>query len=275
MRRTRKSWPGLVSFAIVATVGAGAVGCNGSGGDVFFFDVADVGLAAHSPAVVAHSSGQMALQAALAAMEPGAFPGIQGTRPNVSYSGTATNGSVVLDFGSSGTSGTEISDVTLRGELQATYVRNGANATVTVTYTTLVARTDHLGSVLVDGTITYGCTISGTTVTGTITASVDTDSSSDLSTFTSTSLSFTLSAAGTNVVSGSSSVQSTARGTWTLTHSNVTFGIDPPTSRVISSGSAVVTRTSGSALGVSLLFTGPDSGTLTVSPGGSTRSFEL
>lgn len=262
------------SLLAAVLVGLSSAGCNDSGSG-FFFDAGDVGLAAHSPAVVAHAAGQMALQASLALMEPGSFQPVQGTRPSISPSGTATNGSVVVDFGSSQTSGTEIADATLRGEVQATFVRNGNSATVTVTYTTLVATTEHLGTVVVDGTLTYACTINGGTVTGTISASIDVDSSRDLSRFRATSLSFTLSSSGTNVISGSSDVQSTARGDWTISYANMSYNVDPPLARVVSSGSAVVTRSTGSAFSVSLLFTGPNVGTLTVSPGGSTRSFDL
>lgn len=264
-----------VAILLLTVPGLGAAGCNDFSGNPFFLDAGDVGLAAYSPAVVAHSAAQMALQASMAAMEPGTFSPVQGTRPNVSYSGTSTNGSVTIDFGSSNTSGTEISDATLRGELQATFVRSGNNATVTVTFLTLVAQTESLGTVTVDGSLTYACTINGGTVTGTISASVDVDSSIDFSTFSASSLSFTLSSSGTNVLSGSSRVQSTARGDWSLSDSNVTYGVDPPQSRVVSSGTAVVTRNSGSALSVSLLFTGPNVGTLTVSPGGDTRAFDL
>lgn len=263
------------SLLAVALAGLASAGCNDTSSGIFFFDAGDVGLAAHSPAVVAHSAAQMALKASLAIMEPGSFQPVQGTRPNISASGTATNGSVTVDFGSSQTSGTEISDATLRGEVQATFVRSGNSATVTVTYTTLVATTEHLGTVVVDGSLTYACTINGGTVTGTISSSVDVDSSRDFSRFTSTSLSFTLSSAGSNVISGSSNVQSTARGDWTISYANVTYTVDPQQARVVSSGSAVVTRNTGSALSVSLLFTGPNVGTLTVSPGGSTRSFDL
>lgn len=264
----------VCSIAFVASSALAGAGCNDSSGD-FFFDAGDVGLAAHSPAVVAHSAGEMALQASMAIMQPGSFTAVQGTRPSVSASGTATNGSVVLDFGSSQTSGTVINDATLRGQVQATFVRNGNSATVTVTYTTLTARTDHLGDTSVSGTLTYACTINGGTVTGTITASVTVDGSPDRSTFTSTALSFTLSSTGSNVISGSSTVSSTVRGDWTVSYANVTYTVDPPLSRVVSSGSAVVTRNTGQALSVSLLFTGPNVGTLTVSPGGSTRSFDL
>lgn len=272
MQRARSA---SVAILLLLMPGLAASGCNGSSGSLYFQDLGDVGLAAHSPAVVAHSAAQMALQASMAFMEPGTFAPVQGTRPNVVNSGTSTNGSVLVDFGSSNTSGTEISDATLRGEIQATFVRSGNSATVTVTFLTLVAQTESLGTVIVDGSLTYACTINGATVTGTISASVDVDSSADFSTYSANTLGFTLSSSGTNVLSGSSTVQSTARGNWSLSFSNVTYGVDPPTARVVSSGTAVVTRNTGSALSVSLLFTGPNVGTLTMSPGGDTRSFDL
>lgn len=275
MQRAHKTVRALVGSVVSLTLaGLVAAGCNDSSSD-FFSDGGDVGLAAHSPVVVANSAAQMALQASLAIMDPANFAAVQGTRPSVNPSGTSTNGSVTLDFGSSQTSGTTINDAVLRGQIQATFVRNANSATVTVTFTTLVATTESLGTVLVDGNMTYACTLNGGTVTGTISGSVDTDASSDFSTFSPSSMSFTLSSSGSNVISGSGSVDSSARGDWTVTYTNVAYAVDPPLSRVVSSGTAVVTRNTGSALSVSLLFTGPNVGTLTVSPGGSTRSFDL
>lgn len=276
MLRGRKALAALVgSIGSAAVVGLVAGGCNGSSSPRYFDDLGDVGLAAHSPASVAHSAGQMALHAAMAVMEPGTFPPVDGNRPNVSYSGTATNGGVVVDFGGSNTSGTEISDATLRGELEAVFTRNGNSVIVTITFTTLVATTEYLGTVAVDGTMTYNGTINGNTVTGNVSGSIDTDNSFDFSTFTPSSMSFTFSSAGTNVLTGSGTVASTARGNWGLTYADVTYHVNPFGQRWVDSGSAVVTRNSGSAVSVSLLFTGPNVGTLTISPGGTTRSFDL
>lgn len=276
MQRGRKTFLLLVvSLAAATTTALATAGCGKSSSPKFFQDAGDVGLAAHSPAVVAHSAAQMALHAAMAYMEPGTFPPVHGSRPNLSYAGSTTNGGVVVDFGGSSTSGTEISDARLRGEVEAVFTRSGNNIIVTVDFTTLLATTEYLGTVAVDGTMTYNGTINGGTVTGTVSGSVDTDNAFDFSTFTPSSMSFTFSSAGTNVLTGSGTVSSTARGNWTVTYANVTYHVDPFGQRWVDSGSAVVTRNTGSALSVSLLFTGPNSGTLTISPGGRTRSFDL
>lgn len=265
---------GLAAF-VFALGGLAAEGCGGSRRRGLFFDVGDEAIAANSPALIGHAAGKLALQAALAAMEPGSYAAPQ-ARPHVQTSGTATNGTVVLDFGDFGTSGTRVDEATLRGLVVATYVRNGAAATVSVSFQTLVASTTHLGLVDVFGTLTYACTISGPTCTGAVSGSVTTDDGFDVSTAQTSGVTFTLSGTpGTLVLSGTTFVASSARGAWTITYVGLTSAVDPPSARFISAGTAVITRTSGSALSVSLLFTGPNQGTLTLSPGGGTRSFKL
>ncbi|MCO5165536.1 MAG: hypothetical protein M9894_04090 [Planctomycetes bacterium] len=258
--------------ALLVLGGAALEGCGDSRRRGLLFDRADDAIAANSPAIVGHAAGQLALQAALAAMEPGTFTTPQ-ARPHVQTSGTATNGTVVLDFGDLGTSGARVNEATLRGLVVATYARSGAAATVTVSFQTLLASTAHLGLVDVFGTLTYACTISGSTCAGVVSGAVTTDGGFDTTTVQTSSVSFTLSA-GSMVLAGTSVVTSTARGAWTITYAGLTSATDPPAARFISTGTAVITRASGS-LAVSLLFTGPNQGTLTLSPGGGTRSFKL
>jgi hypothetical protein len=214
---------------------------------------------------------RLAIEASLARMSPAFQP--LASRPGVSTSGSTTSGTVTLDFGDAFSSGTDVDSATLRGEVDATYVLNGSAATVNVTFRSLTARTDHLGGTDVGGTLTIGLTISGSTASGTIVGSVTTSSSSDTSTVQ-PNLTFTVNGA-TFVANGTTSLASSLRGRWTSALGNETSTIDPPGARHITSGTVSLTRTSGASLGVSLIFTGADQGTATVSPGGDTRSFHL
>jgi hypothetical protein len=265
----------FVCTVVVGAAGLTAAGCGGSGGTKFFNDEGDVAIAAAMPSVIALGAGQMALAESLYRMDPSFSP--VAPRPNVSHAGDTTSGGLTLDFGGTNTSGTTINGVRYRGELDATYVRSGSSATVNIDFTSLTAETDYLPFSGVGGTLTYSVTIGSGTATGSITGDVAVDSSTQLNDFEPQNLTFTLTNATDHMVhSGTSEVATTARGDWNLSFGNLGATLDPVSARSITSGSAAITRTTGSSLSVTLLFTGgSNSGTLTISPGSETRSFDL
>jgi hypothetical protein len=259
----------VAAAAVAALVGTLAAGCGSHRSTSVFNDQGDEGLAANSPTVVAIAAGDLALQACLALMDPANHDVIT-PRPNVSVSGNT----VTLDFGSSSSTGNEVAEVDLRDDVQATFVRSGNTGTVNVTFPSLVASTDHLGTVDVIGSIVYTCNFSGATCTGTMTIDVTTDG------FDVSQVSGVLDYTITNGVirhssNGAVDTDTALRGDWTSSLSNIELDLTNPAARSIESGSVALTRTTGSALGVSLLFTSPDAGTLTITPGSTTRSFRL
>lgn len=270
---TRPSVRRLVaSFGLALGVGAVIAGCGHHRSDPLFGDAGDEGLAANSPTVVALAAGDLALLASLAVMD--APNHAIGPRPNVTVSGTSTSGQVRLEFGSTSDTGNEVAEVDLRERVDATFTRSGASGTVNVSFPTLFARTDHLGTVDVTGSMVYTCNFSGTTCTGTIVVDVTTSNSFDISTVSGT-INYTITGGVIRHTSGTLSTDSTDRGDWTSSLSNVDLDLSTPAFRFIDSGTIGLTRTTGSALGVSLLFTSPNRGTLTITPGSTTRSFDL
>lgn len=258
----------VVAFATAMAVGFAASGCGHHRDDIFD-DAGDDGLAANSPTVVAMAAGDLALQACLALMDP-ANHAVITPRPNVSVSGNT----VTLDFGSSSSTGNEVAEVDLREDVQATFARSGNTGTVNVTFPTLIASTDHLGNVDVIGSIVYTCNFSGATCTGTMTIDVTTDGF-DVSQVSGV-LDYTITGGVIRHSSnGAVSTDTALHGDWTSSLSNVELELSNPAARFIGSGSIGLTRTTGSALGVSLLFTSPNAGTLTITPGSTTRSFRL
>lgn len=263
----------LGSLAAGLTVAAVVAGCGDHRGRSVFQDDGDEGLAANSPTIVAMAAGSMALQAAIAVMDPTNHDVIQ-ARPNVSVSGTSTNGSLELDFGTTSSTGNEIAEVDLREELDATFTRSNNSGTVNVSFPSLIARTDHLGTVDVFGTMVYTCTFSGATCSGTVVLDLTTVSNFETSDVSGT-LNYTVTNGVVRYTSGTLDTDSSVHGDWTSTVSNVELDTNQASFRFIDSGSIGLTRTSGSSLGVSLLFTSPNRGTLTISPGSTTRSFDL
>lgn len=265
----------LVSSLVLGVgVGAAVAGCGGSGSSKFFVDEGDEAIAAAMPALIALGAGELALQESLARMDP-TFS-LVNPRPNVSHSGNTTSGGITLDFGALNTSGTAYNGARYRGQLDATYVRSGSSATVNIDFTSLTAESDYLGTSDVDGTLTYSVSIGTGSATGSITGDVAVDSSSELTDFEPQNLTFTLTESTDRMVhNGTSEVLSTLRGDWNLSFSNLGATLDPVSARAITSGSVALTRTTGSSLSVTLLFTGANRGTLTISPGSTTRSFDL
>lgn len=264
----------FVCMAVVGAAGLAAAGCGGSGGGAIFRDEGDEAIAANMPALIALGAGQMALKESLSRMDASFGP--TAARPNVSASGNSASGSVTLDFGGSSTSGTVINEVRYRGEVDATYVRAGSSATVNVDFRSLTAEDEYLGLSDVDGTLTYSVTIGTGTATGSITGDVAVDTTVQLNDFEPQNLTFTLTDSTDQIVhTGTSEVVSSLRGDWNLSYGNLLSVLETPAARSINSGSAALTRTSGSSVSVTLLFTSPNAGTLTITPGSTTRSFRL
>jgi hypothetical protein len=270
---SRRRSPIALPALALTFLGLAAAGCGGSSskGLTGNFD-ADNGLAVHATVVAAEATSELALQAALARMDP-AWQPVAG--PTGSTSGTATNGQVTLDFGSAFSSGTDVDGATLRGSLTATYARSGSSATVSVSFSSLTITTNQLGQADVTGGLTMTVTFNGTTANGTITGAVTTSSPSEQATVTpNVTYSLPGGATATVVQNGTLGYTGSARGSWTVALGNLTAQANPAP-RTINSGSVTLARTSGSAVTVSLVFAGPNQGTVTTSPDSTSKSFKL
>lgn len=247
-----------------------ASGCGSSRrGATLLTGTAGDGLAVHSGALIVNTATSLAIQAALAAMATPTFPPVQGG-PTVRVSGTATNGSVELDFGSSFSSGVSISGVRMRGTVEAAFNRSGNSATITVTYPTYTGATDELGDAEVGGTLTFTTTLGSSTATGPLTGQVSLIAAEAITYTPNETASVTVQSGVTTFqLSGSATSVHSVRGTWTLSFGNLQSQLAPL--QFVFPGTVSVVQGSTS---VTLTFTSQDQGNLQVN-GGSTQSFDL
>lgn len=248
------------------------LGCGGSSGSrPPRTGFAQDGVAVSSGARIVDGTTLLALQAALALMEP-TFPPV-GTGATIRSQGTATQGSVDLDFGSGTSSGVDVFATRLRGVVAASYTRSGANATVTITFPSLSASTTDLGGTSVSGTITFQGTVGSGSATGSVTglASVFSGEIADYA----PAWTATLTSSGGTVTatqSGAGTSRNTVRGSWTLSFVGLTWQLAP--GRALFPGTITLTR-SGSTATVTMVFDGPQRGRVSDSAAGTNERFEL
>lgn len=217
--------------------------------------------------------GSLALEASLNQIDPTYAPltGPPTVTPGVGN--TATSGTVNLDFGS----GTVVNNATVSGQIDAAYTVSANAATVTVTYTNVSVDTAAAGVVVLSGslTITVADVTLAPSATGTITGTLTAASTDDVTTITPD---LTYSVSGTAptsiVVDGTMGLQSTAYGDWDGTFTGVTGSISPLT-REITAGSINLASTSIPGLGADFVFTGANTGTVTIAPTGISTAFTL
>lgn len=258
---------------LCAALAAGplASGCSDSRPALLLTGDAGDGLAVNSAALMVDTPASLALQGALALMDP-SFPPVGGG-PTVRGSGTATSGQVDVDFGSLYSGGVEVSGVVLRGLAQGTFTRSGQTATVTVTFPTLTGSNDALGASTISGTIAFALTLGTGTATGSMTGQASVVCGEAITYTPNAQASVTVSAgAATFALGGTARSLHSNRGDWTVAFGNLQAALTP--TRFVSAGSVQLTRTSPSpAVTVTLVFTAPDRGTVTAN--GSTSDFDL
>lgn len=238
----------------------GATLLTGTGGD---------GLAVHSGALIVNTPASLAIQAALAAMDTTTFPAVQ-SGPTVRVSGTTTNGTVELDFGSSFSSGVSISGVRMRGTVEAAFNRSGNSASITVTFPTYTGATDELGDAEVGGTLTFTTTLGTNVASGPLTGQASLIAAEAITYTPNETASVTVQGGITTFqLSGSATSVHSVRGTWTLSFGNLQSQLVPQ--QFVFPGTVSVVRGSDS---VTLSFTSQDQGNLQIN-GGSTQSFDL
>lgn len=276
MRPTSPTTRGRGAAAAVAlALSAGLLAQACSGSRRGFFGDPDVqdAMTVYAATRAIDAAAALAVEAALARMDP-AFPGLT-PRPNVSASGTSTQGDVRLDLGSASSSGTPFAGVTLRGEVTATYARSANQATVAIALGALTAEADDLRFADVGGSLSATVTFSGASATVVVTGQA-TLATNEVIVVT-PNVTFGVTAAGaaaTAVSSNQHTVSSGLRGQWTVALGTLSSQVEPQP-RTTNTGTVGLTRTSGRGVTVTLIFTAPDRGTLTVSTSGVQESFRL
>ncbi|RMG18188.1 MAG: hypothetical protein D6731_02700 [Planctomycetota bacterium] len=274
---TLGSTPRPLAFAVASLFAAASLfvaGCGGDSGDVFVSD-GDQGQAVAANTQATGALTSLAVEASLNQADAANFTALQ-TPPQVTATGSATNGTVSLDFGT----GTVVNNATVEGVLTADFTASGASgsisATVTVTFSNLRVQTARGGDATLNGQVTVSVTTTGSTATGSITGSVTAVSNLDTVTVT-PSLTYTINGSptgGTVQLGGTVGIDSQRYGDWTATFTNLLASITA-TARDITQGSLALTRNSSPSVTVTLTFTAPNQGTLTVTPSGVSTSFTL
>lgn len=264
---TRARWLlGCLALALLAA--AHAQGCSSSSRPATLLTgTAGDGLAVNKGALVVNLPASLAIQAALAAMDTPRFPPVN-AGPTVRVSGTPTNGTVDLDFGTS--SRVTISGVAMRGVVQAAFNRTGSSASITVTFPTYFGASDELADAEVGGTLTYTTTLGTSSVTGPLTGQASL-SAAEFITYTPNATATVTVASGVTTfqLAGSATSVNSVRGTWTLSFGNLQSQLDPQ--QFVFPGTVSLVNRGDT---VALTFTAQDQGTVRVN-NGSTESFDL
>jgi hypothetical protein len=264
----------LATFGLLVGGSLTHIGCSDSSSGKFYPPPAsstDSGQAqvALSSAQTTNSAAALALGATLSFMNTGSFVGLQNP-PAVTATGDPnTVGTVTVDFGT----GTVVNNAIISGQIVSTFTRSGNDATITTVFNGFETTTTAHGTATTVGTLTTTTTMAGTVATGTITGSVTTTQSGDATTVT-PNLTYSYDGtAGTIVLNGTSAIVSSSVGSWTATLTNVAASVTAAT-REITSGSVRLDR-SGIPISLNFVITGPNTGTVTITPGGITQSFTL
>ncbi|MHC4814284.1 MAG: hypothetical protein ACYTGO_18040 [Planctomycetota bacterium] len=233
---------------------------------------ADTAEATASSAHTTAALGSMALEASLNQIDPTNFAPLSGP-PSVNAVGNATSGTVTIDFGT----GTQVNNATVSGTMIGTYSVSGNSVTVTVTFSSLTANTSAGGDATFDGSLTLAATLNGTSnIAGTLTGSVTASNGGDTTTVT-PNLTYAIDGTPTTgdiTLAGTVGLDSSVYGDWTATLTAITATVSQ-TDRVINSGTLAMARTSFPPITATMVFTGQNSGTLDVSPGGFSKNFTL
>lgn len=266
----------VYAVAVVGSFGfVGLQGCSSgssSGGTTTTTDAAAAEETTGTTVQAATAPATVGIEAALAAIDS-SFPAL-GAPPTVTVTGTSTDGTVTVDFGTA----TVVNNATVGGSVAVSYVRSGNGATLGLTFSGLEVTTSANGSVTVSGDLTSSVTLGGSgTASGTLkgTMTVSTSSSNGQTDSVTSTLDLTWSAsAGTLVVSGRITSNGTRNGSWTLDLASLTLAVAAPP-RSITAGTITLMRQLGVPVTVTIAFTGTNTGTITTNPPGTTTTFSL
>jgi len=269
------------SFLVVVVLagligGANCLGCSSgsssSGGAPAESDAAAAQGTTGSSVQAATTPATVALQATLAAIDS-AFPAL-GAPPTVTRTGTAMSGTVTVDFGG----GTVVNAATVSGAVSVTYDRAGNSATFSLSFVDVLVTTSANGALAVDGSLTSSVTLGGAgTASGTLDGSLSVASTGASGQSDAVSVTFDLSwtaSGGALVLSGRTTSSGTRHGSWTIDLASLTFALAAPP-RAISAGTISLLRQAGAPVTVTIVFTGPNTGTITTTPPGTTTAFSL
>jgi len=230
--------------------------------------------AAEATASSAHTTaalGSVVLEAALNQIDAANFAPLNGP-PSVVATGNATAGTVTLDFGT----GTAVNNATIAGTAVGTYSVSGNSVTVTVTFSGMTAQTSSAGSMAVTGSMTLTATLNGSSnISGAMTGTVTTTVGSDTNAVT-PNLTYSIDGTPTTgdiTLAGTIGLDSSVYGDWTATLTAINATVSQ-TSRDINSGTLELDRSSF-PITATMLFTGANTGTLDISPGGFQKDFTL
>lgn len=230
---------------------------------------------AEATASSAHTTaalGSMVLQASLNQIDAAHFAALNGP-PSVVATGNATLGTVTLDFGT----GTTVNNATVSGSVVGNYTVSGNSVTVNVTFSGVTAETGSAGSMAVTGSLTVTATLNGSSnISGTLTGSVTTDAAGNTTTVT-PNLTYNIDGTPTTGdinLAGTIGLDSSVYGDWTATLTAINATLSQA-SRDINSGTLELERNSFPSITATMLFTGLNTGTLDISPGGFQKSFTL
>lgn len=265
--------PSFLSLAAVLGPGLVTAGCGSSSHSGASASSDAQGENVNTTAMPTTSLAELALGASLAQIDPANFPALQ-TPPTVTATGTPASGTATIDFGS----GTTVNDGTISGTLDVTWTSSVSGQTTTATITASPSNmtvTDRGQTATITGTLTIGATITGTTATGTITGPLTVTSPSYGTSVIAANLTYSLDGAtGVITLGGDMDISNTIYGDWTATFSAVTATVTQ-TGRDVTSGTIELVRNTFPSVTVTLLFTAPNAGTLTLSPVALTRPFAL
>ncbi len=193
--------------------------------------------------------------------------------PTVSATGTPTVGTVTIDFGA----GSDVNNATVAGTVTAAYTVTGNSVSITVTPSGLTTNTQSGGTMTLTGATTVTATLNGTSnIAGAITGTMIATSVSDTVTIT-PNLTYAIDGTPTTgdiTLDGTIGILSTRYGDWTATLTAINGTISQAT-RAINSGTLVMDRNFILPITATLVFTGSNVGTIDVNPSGYTRSFSL
>ena len=226
-----------------------------------------------SSAQITAALGSMALEASLNQIDSSNFAPLSGP-PSVVATGDPTSGTVTLDFGT----GTEVNNATMSGTVVGTYtVSGGTDVSVTVTFSDLTANTSAGGNAGITGSLTLTATLNGTSnISGAFTGSLTAAVNGETATVT-PNLTYSLDgtpSTGDITLAGTMGLDSSLYGDWDATLTALTATISQ-SNRAINSGTLELERSGLLPITATMVFTGENSGTLDISPGGFEKEFTL